>query len=224
MPATITVREIERERERAFEDGGYLESGPSLENRIQEEEFQERDTIEEQVVYQTNSSQKNELIEEDDEEARSPYIERRSWQRPRYTLSTIYENSLSRVEGEDHSFVRTNTQHHCQSDTDELSSEARSIGHGSASANKENWGFLEPEIIGSCQKNGRKDELYSDSDSKNGSRNKPFGSASKIVDTRDNDLVFVGSTPSKSRRILTTIDPNDSHQTSIKKYGLKLEF
>lgn len=163
------------------------------------------------------------IEEEEDDEARSPRHERRSWQRTRYTLSTIYENSLSRVEAEDHSFIRNNTQPQGQSDADELSSEARSIGY---SANKENWGILEPDML---QRSARKEELYPDSDSKNGSRGKNFGSASKTCDmNKDSDLVHVGSgsTPSKSRRILTTVDVNEfqQHQTSIKKYGLKLEF
>jgi hypothetical protein len=127
---------------------------------------------------------------------------------------------LSRVE--DHSFIKNNN-HLGQSEADELSSEARSIGYGSA--NKENWGFLEQDMIGSCQKSTRREELIPDSDSKNGSRSKNFGSASKMSDTKDSDLVFVGSTPSKSRKFLTTVDVNDfQNQKSEKKHGIKLEF
>ena len=218
----MTVRRSYHEREHAFEDGGYLESGPSLENRIQEEEYQDNNFVQEHAYQSDYNSNGNDIIEEDDEEALSARVERRSWQRPRYTLSTIYENSLSRLEADDHSFNK-NGHFHGETDGDELSSEARSIGK--ESANKENWGFLEPEIIGSSHKSGRKEESYLDSDSKSGSRTRNFNSANKNSDSKDNDLVYVGSTPSKSRKILTVIDAQDGqHQTSGKKSGLKLEF
>lgn len=170
--------------------------------------------------WEENKMQNREEIYEDEPEDSnlhlSPPRSRSSWQRPRYTLSTIYENSLSRLEAEDHSPFKNNISqaHHCDSERRSLKTRSVEL----KSANKENWNLPEQNAFDSENKDDGKESASKTLSA----RNRYSNSASKAMDTRESEVIFAGSTPRRTRRALASVE--GIYANSLTKYGAQLEF
>ena len=194
-----------------FQESGYLD------NRITNREFsskpalgsyQNNDTdVVRNTFFSPQKSSEDNFAETEQCTHCSPKVIRHSWQRPRYTLSTIYENSLSRLEAEDPSFWKQNYQEGGQLKNEETSTLRAEEG------DKENWGMfgftsLESEAIQATESDSKQRKRYS-------------SSAGKVHNTIDSEVVFEGSTPKKLKILRTSQDVNCNSQT---KYASKLEF